>query len=285
MIISVASGKGGAGKTAVSTSLAAVFENSVYVDMDGEEPNGHIILKPDIEKTEDIMLTIPEIQPGVCDYCGKCADNCPSYAIAIIKRKKKHVFFRELCHSCGVCSYVCPKKGAIIERQVKKGEIRAGTAGRIKFMDAMLTVGDASAASILASINEKLRDRYRGHNVIIDSAPGTACTAVEGLKEADAVVLVAEPTLFSLNDMKLVVELVRGLKKHLAGIVVNKYEEGNRIIHDYAAKEKIKVLGEIPFSMKAARGYSKGVPLVESGFEKEIRDIAENIKNNTAGVK
>ena len=277
MVITVASGKGGAGKTAVATSLAYVMENSVYVDMDAEEPNGHIILNPVIEKEEDFCLPVPSIDAAKCTLCGKCSESCRYGAIAVMARTKKTLFFRELCHSCGVCSRVCPEK-AITEENAVKGKVRFGkTAAGHGFIDGILNVSEPSPTRMLSFINERIKKDYAGKNVVIDAPPGAACMAVEAVKGADFVIVVAEPTLFSLNDAKILIELIREMGKDFS-IVINKSGESDHIITDYASGSGIGISGKIPFSMKTGEGYSEGRPLIELGLEKEIEGIYCSIK-------
>ena len=277
MIITVASGKGGTGKTSIATSLPFVIENSVYVDMDAEEPDGHIILKPDIEKEEDFCLPLPHIDTGKCTFCGICSENCKYGALAVIAKNKKALFFRGLCHSCGVCSYVCPEK-AIVEKKEVKGKIRYGRAAQgFSFIDTELNITDSSPVRMLSYINKNLVKNRANRNFVIDAAPGAACSVVEAVKHSDIVLLVAEPTLFSLYDLQLVIELVKKLNKPFA-ITVNKHEKGNSIIHDFAGNENIVIAGEIPFTKELARHCSEGKPVIKYGYTEEFVKIYKNLK-------
>ena len=285
MWITVASGKGGTGKTTVSVSLALALENGVYVDADVEEPNGALFLKPEIEKVVPYTEPIPQINTDVCTFCGKCADACVYKAIVILKPLKKAMFFPELCHSCGLCAYVCPVEGALTEVPKKKGEIRFGKSNGVEFIEGTLGLGEASATPLIRGM-KKLIPR-EGKNVVIDAPPGTSCPVVEAMEDSDFVLLVTEPTMFGLNDLKLTVSLVRELKLPF-GIVINKAEEGNDLIDRYAEEEKIPVLGRIPFERSIAEYYSKGIPVIyalENGktifadMYKQIKEIAQNGQN------
>ncbi len=290
MIITVASGKGGTGKTSISTALALVMEKSLYVDMDAEEPNGHIVLKPEIKKSEDFKVPVPYIDPSRCTFCGMCSNACRYGALAIVKKTKKIIFFKELCHNCGVCSFVCPVEGAITEKEEKKGIIRYGrTVEGVDFIDSTLEIGEGSSTQLLEKLNKIIERDYKDFNVIIDSAPGTNCPVVEAIKNSNFVVLVTEPTIFGLNDLKLIIEFVKSIDKPF-GIVINKQIEKNRIIHDYAEKEGVEILGEIPFSRENAFLCSQGKTLIDCGFEEKIREISIKIinmvkksKNNFSG--
>ncbi len=282
MWITVASGKGGTGKTTVSVSLALALENGVYVDADVEEPNGALFLKPEIEKVVPYTEPIPQINTDVCTFCGKCADACVYKAIVILKPLKKAMFFPELCHSCGLCAYVCPVKGALTEIPKKKGEIKFGNSNGIQFIEGTLELGESSATPLIRGMKKFIP---RGDkNVVIDAPPGTSCPVVEAMEDSDFVLLVTEPTLFGLNDLKLTVSLVRELKLPF-GIVINKAEEDNDLIDRYAEEEKIPILGRIPFERSIAEDYSKGIPAIyalENGkaifsdIYKQIKEIVQN---------
>ncbi len=275
MIISVASGKGGTGKTTFSVLLARAVAPALYLDADVEEPNGGIFLKPEIEKEEDFTEPVPKIIPEKCTYCGDCARACPYKALVIIPPPaKKDLFFPELCHSCGVCAYVCPEKGALIEVPRKKGVIRRGRAGQLDFMEGILNIGEPTAVPLIKSLMRKARE-YSG-DVIVDAPPGTSCPVVEAVEDADFVILVAEPTPFGVHDLSLVVEMVRELGKKFA-IVVNKAQEGNTLVEDYARQQGIPVLFKIPFSERIAKMYSKGeLPFGE--FEPQLKELFAKIK-------
>ena len=258
MWITVASGKGGTGKTTVAVSLALSVKNAMYVDADVEEPDGALFIKPVIKETFPYTEPIPEIHTDKCIFCGKCADACVYKAIAILKPIRKAMFFPELCHSCGLCAYVCPVKGAIEEVPKEKGKIRKGEKDSHKFMEGILNIGEASATPLIRGMKKYIP---KDMDVIIDAPPGTSCPVVESVEDSDFVLLVTEPTPFGLNDLELAVQIVRKMKLPF-GIVVNKHEKNNNLVRTYANKEGIDILAEIPFSKEIAEAYSRGIPVV-----------------------
>jgi MinD superfamily P-loop ATPase len=259
MIISVASGKGGTGKTLVATSLALSLKNSHKVkllDCDVEEPNAHVFLKPAITSSEPVLIPVPKIDEEKCTRCGKCAEVCAYNAIAVLG---EHVLtFPQLCHGCGACSYLCPEK-AISEEPRETGVVERGQADGLEFIHGKLTVGEAMAPPIIRRV--KQQDDNEG-TVIIDVPPGTSCPVVEAVKGSDFCLLVTEPTPFGLNDLILAVETMRELDIP-CGVVLNRAGVGDTKVEEYCLKENIPVLLTIPLDTEIARLYAKGIPLVE----------------------
>ena len=259
MIVSIASGKGGTGKTLVATSLALSLKDTERVqllDCDVEEPDVHIFLRPAITKSEAVYIQVPEVDEKKCTYCGKCAEVCAYHAIAVLG---KHVLvFPELCHGCGACSYLCPEK-AISEVGKEIGVVESGQSDGVDFVHGKLAVGEAMAPPIIRKVKAQANS---DGTVIIDVPPGTSCPVVEAVKDSDFCLLVTEPTPFGLNDLVLAVELVKELKIP-CGVVINRAGVGDRKVEEYCAKENIPVLLTIPMDTDIARIYSRGITLVE----------------------
>jgi len=276
MQIAVASGKGGTGKTTISTNLATVAADQgrsvVYVDCDVEEPNGHIFLKPDITTETSVGNLIPTIDGEKCTACGQCGEICQFSAIVCIGEKV--LTYPELCHSCGGCSRVCPT-GAITETSRETGHLDIGRSGSIRFGQGLLNVGETMSPPVIRA----LRDAVPSLDVVIvDAPPGTSCPVIESIRGCDQVLLVTEPTPFGLHDLKLAVEMVRALKIPF-GVVINRADAGDDGVRTYCDKEGIAVLAEIPDDRKIAEAYSKGEMLCErlpeyvSVFEGLLKDI------------
>ncbi|MFC1914233.1 ATP-binding protein [Chloroflexota bacterium] len=259
MIISVASGKGGTGKTLVATSLARSLKDRYKVqllDCDVEEPNDHIFMKPNITRSEAVSIPVPKVNEEKCTHCGKCAEVCAYHAIAVLGEYV--LTFPELCHGCGACSYLCLEK-AISEVPHEIGVIETGHADGVAFGHGKLAIGQAMAPPIIRKV-KGLVDK--DSVVIIDASPGTSCPVVEAIKGSDFCLLVTEPTPFGLNDLVLAVETVRQLGIP-CGILLNRAGVGDGKTEEYCQKEGIPILMTIPLDTNIASLYSQGVPLVE----------------------
>ncbi|MFA9463135.1 MAG: P-loop NTPase [Velocimicrobium sp.] len=270
MNIAILSGKGGTGKTTVSTNLAMTFGIS-YVDSDVEEPNGFIFLNPSIQKREDVLVEYPVIDQNKCILCGACAKICQFNALA--KAGNDIVVFEKLCHDCGACKLVC-KTGALSYAKRSIGKLESGTAKKITCSRGILNVGEPMAVPVIRNLLGGLSRQDH----LIDCPPGTSCNVVTALKYADAAILVTEPSEFGLHDLKMAVELVK-IYKIPYGIIINKDNEIENMVKKYCAKNEISLLGTVPYSMEAAALYSNGKMLCEDEFYKKIFiQIADTIK-------
>ncbi len=284
MIISIASGKGGTGKTTVATNLSKTIGKNVKIlDCDVEEPNSHLFLNPVINGRENVIAPIPEIDDEKCTYCKKCMDICRFGAIAVVG--KKVITFPELCHSCGGCKAVCPED-AVTEIDRTLGIIETGTIKpdknevEIQFVHGLLDIGQVMSPPIIKQVITHARQEDIN---IIDAPPGTSCPVIAAMKGADFVLLVTEPTPFGLHDLTLAVEAVKILGiPH--GLVINRAGLGNDDVKTYAQKENIPILMEIPFDKRIAQAYSKGELIISclpeykvkfSKLYKQIKELAE----------
>ncbi len=282
MIISIASGKGGTGKTLVATSLALALKDDYKVkllDGDVEEPNDHVFLKPDISGSEPVFIPAPKIDEAKCTRCGKCAEVCAYNAIAVLG---EHVLtFPELCHGCGACSYLCPEK-AITEENRRTGVVEWGDADGLDFVQGKLTVGEAMPSPVTRQV--KKHTDSDGIN-IIDSPPGTSCPVVEAIEGSDFCLLVTEPTPFGLNDLVLAVETVRQLSID-CGVILNRAGVGDNKVEDYCRSQNIPILLTIPLDTEIARLYSRGITLVEGRpeWKEKFVGLFESLKE-TIGAR
>ncbi|HIH97307.1 MAG TPA: P-loop NTPase [Thermoplasmata archaeon] len=284
MIISIASGKGGTGKTTVAVNLALTLSESEDIqllDCDVEEPNAHLFLRPEIKESYPVTIPVPVIDEEKCDHCGKCSQFCEFNALAVLESGV--MVFEELCHGCGGCGIVCPKN-AITERNREIGQIEKGFAKNyadknLAFALGRLNIGEAMASPLIRKVKEEID---RGKTAILDVPPGTSCPVIESIYGSDCCLLVTEPTPFGLYDLKLAVGLLKKLGIPF-GIVINRStgeKDGDRDVEEYCRKEKAPVLMKIPYDRQIAELYSKGVPFIEEmlGWKKEFLNLLARVR-------
>jgi len=277
MIIAVASGKGGTGKTTVATGLVLALRDSghkvAYLDCDVEEPNGHIFLAPRYNQSEDVFIEVPEIEQDKCNLCGKCAELCVFNALLVTSDEV--ITFPELCHGCGGCLYFCPTR-AVRPGRKKIGSVEQGTAGRAVFVRGKLQVGTALSPPLVNAV--KKNRLSRGVNVM-DAPPGTSCPAVATVRGADFCILVTEPTPFGLHDLALAAQMVRSIGVP-CGVVVNRAGDGRGLIDNFCQQEGLPLLMKIPLSRTIAEAGSRGVPLnrAEAGWDRMLLLLYSDIK-------
>ncbi len=276
MIITVASGKGGTGKTTVSTSLTYAISGRyevAHVDLDVEEPDSNIFLKVPIEREEMIWLPLPDINYDKCTFCGVCQRVCEYNAIFVFKNTGEVKVFDQLCRGCGACTAMCPFD-AISEVQRFIGVLSSGRRGNVNFYEGRLNVGEYVTTDAIRWVKRRLKKINKAPVTVIDAPPGTSCPVIHSMKDADFIILVTEDTPFGLFDMKLAYGVGKKMNKKM-GIVINKSLPGYKDTREFAEKEGVPILLEVPFDRKFAKAYSEGITLSE--FSDEYREKFEEM--------
>jgi MinD superfamily P-loop ATPase len=277
MIIAVASGKGGTGKTTVSVNLARVLGSEVrLLDCDVEEPNAHLFLKGSMISEKVVTIPIPQVDESLCDGCAECGKFCEYHAIVTFGTKP--LVFPEMCHGCGGCTMVCPQK-AIREIDKRIGVVETLQAENITLIQGRLDVGSAMAPPLIRAVKACLKN---GRPTILDAPPGTSCPVIATIRETDFVLLVTEPTPFGLHDLKIAADMVRELGIPF-GVVVNRVGIGDERVHVYCNKQNIPIILEIPDDRRIAEAYSRGELIVES--LPEYRGLFLNLIEKTVNSK
>ncbi len=297
MRIAVVSGKGGAGKTTITASLAAVWNAPcVVADADVEAPNAHLFLAPTIQSTEPIYLDVPVLHAEHCTVCGACASLCRFKAIT--KLGKKIMVFPDMCHGCGGCFAVCPEDGALSHGQRQLGVLERGTVQSHSletpqaFIMGKARIGEAMTPpqlrALQGAINTMARPQERELDVIMDAPPGVSCPAMTTVRDVDLIILAAEPTPFGFHDFMLAHKAFIPLKKKMA-VVTNRAgidgnEAGDQALRDYCAEHGLPLLAELPFDRLAAEHYAKGELLVTlsdtwRGRFEALRDAVQGLKS------
>ena len=280
MKIAIASGKGGTGKTTLSTNLSAYIAEKrkvVLTDLDVEEPNSGLFLKGEEKGSEDCYRMVPSWDRDRCTLCGKCQKVCSFNSI--IKIKDSVMIFPEMCHGCYACSELCPENALPMVKE-KMGECRQIKTASFDFIESRLDIGQEQAVPLITQTISLVDERYDEDILkLYDCPPGTSCPVIEAVKDADFIILVTEPTPFGLHDLTLAVDAVRFLDKKF-GVVLNRHGIGNNDVLDYCEKENIPVLAKLPNDRKIAELYSKGKLVyseVES-FREQLEQLSEYLE-------
>ena len=279
MKITFASGKGGTGKTTISTNLtsylASMGKSVVLADLDVEEPNSALFIKSTLKKIEISNKMIPKWEEVDCTLCGKCAEVCNFNAI--VAMPEEILVFPELCHSCYACSELCPTDSLPMTPS-RIGEIKEFKADGFSLIEGRLDLGQEMAVPLIAQTIEYADKNFRESIKILDAPPGTSCPVIEASRGSDFVILITESTPFGLNDLTLAVETMRVLKQKF-GVIINRYGIGNNGVEEYCKDENIPIITRVQNDKELAKLYSKGeliYPHIEH-FKNSLDDIVKFI--------
>ena len=269
MKIAIASGKGGTGKTTLSTNLASYLSQKMEVvltDLDVEEPNSGLFLSGEIVNKEDKFKMIPEWIEDKCDSCGICQNACKFNAVL------------QFGDFISVLPELCPTD-ALPMIPKKMGELTHQKLGNLSLIESRLTIGEEQAVPLIKQTNIYVDKKLSSAKIhIYDSPPGTSCPVIEATKHVDFVFLITEPTPFGLHDLKLAVDTMRQLKKDF-GVVINRYGIGNDDVINYCINNGIEIIAKFPNDRRVAELYSKGelLYLKIPEFARELEKVSNYI--------
>jgi len=258
MKIAIASGKGGTGKTTISTNLASFLsetEKVVLSDLDVEEPNSGLFLDGKLIIKEDKFKETPQWRKDDCILCGSCQEVCNFHAI--IQLADQVLVFPELCHSCYACSDLCTTSSLPMVPS-KMGELKHFQIDNLDFIESRLDIGQEQAVPLIKQANNFIDDKFKNGTLkLYDCPPGTSCPVIEATKDVDFVILVTEPTPFGLHDLKLAVDTMQELNKDF-GVIINRFGVGNNDVFEYCESKNIPIIAKFPNDRRIAELYSQG---------------------------
>jgi MinD superfamily P-loop ATPase len=285
--IVVISGKGGTGKTVLTSSLAFLAENKITADCDVDAPDMHLLLQPEILREEDFSgMKTARIDAGTCSGCGKCAEVCRFRAVKMEASEGVTEYSIDPlgCEGCGVCVWMCPV-GAISLEASLGGKLYISDTRFGKFVHAQLEPAQENSGKLVSLVRSearKLAVKEGADTVIIDGPPGIGCPVIASIAGVDLAVVVTEPTLSGIHDL----DRVLGLADHFdlrAGVVINKYdlnEDKAAEIEEHLPGRGVEFLGKIPFGEEVKEAITAGKAVIEhtdGPVAEAVRMIAEGI--------
>jgi len=264
--ITIISGKGGTGKTTIVASLATLVKKAVLVDADVDAADLHLLLKPQVQRREPFFASkVARIDRGQCDGCQKCRDACRFEAIRDLKVDPI------ACEGCGVCFYICPRQ-AISLKEVQSGEWFISQTRYGPMVHARLGVAQENSGKLVTLVRkeaQRIAQEGKYPLILIDGPPGIGCPVISSVGGVDAALVVTEPSLSGIHDLKRVLGVCRHFQVP-ARVCVNKADinpENTGRIKEYCQEEGAPVIGEIPFDpiVTKAMVYESSVVEYSSG--------------------
>lgn len=278
MKITVASGKGGTGKTTVSLAIARLLSKryaTTLIDCDVEEPNVGNFVNGSMDEIEIVTIDQPVIDRQKCTLCGTCSSTCRYNALACLKDSV--MTFPELCNGCGACGIVC-KHDAISFNANRIGKISRIREEELEILEGRLDTGQAKAVPVISAA----KDHIEREITVLDSPPGSSCPVIETARGSDIIILVSEPTRFGIHDLNSVYKSLKDLDIPML-VIENKAGSGSEDIGAFCEKNGVELVGSIPMDRGIAEVYARGGDPAEEVVI--FRDIITSIGNRLITIK
>lgn len=279
--MTVLSGKGGTGKTTITASFSVLAKNVVMADCDVDAPDLHMLLHPQIIETNEFKCSKSAvIDEAACTKCGLCRENCRFDAVT-----KDFEVDPFACEGCGVCTVVCPANAITLTERISGHAYISKT--KYGFMShAMLTPGESNSGKLVTLVRQNAKiiaEKEKCDFIIIDGSPGIGCPVIASVTGVDTGLIVAEPTMSGIHDLKRALQLLEHFR--VTPIVcINMYdinEENTERIVQFCKENRIDVVGRIPFNQVVTEAMVNGQPIVvyspKSDVAKEIKQMWERV--------
>ncbi len=263
--ILILSGKGGTGKTTVASSFIKLSQAKAYADCDVDAPNLHLVSGQFSEKQDRDYFGLPKavIDQDLCIGCNRCYEVC--HFDAIVVTDGQYSVNPIACEGCSYCAHVC-KANAITMHDEPAGLLHLYTREDEHFSTATLLMGSGTTGKLVTEVKKQLDGAKTTADVaILDGSPGIGCPVIASLSGVDLALMVAEPSLSGISDLKRVVQSAKQLKVPVA-VMVNKYDTNEAICSDietYCQKEGLPFVGKVPYDTEAVRAINEGKTLIE----------------------
>lgn len=268
--LTVISGKGGTGKTTISAAFASLAKNALMADCDCDAPDLQLILRPEIEEEKDYYGSATAVREVDCSKCGECKEVCRFGAI-----DDEMNIIEARCEGCGTCAFVCPEDAIEIVTE-RTGTIYTSKTRFGEMIHAELGIGEEASGKMVNEVRAKAQEVANGKDmVIIDGSPGIGCPVIASIKGVDAVLIVVEPSVTGVYDMKRVVEVAKHFDIPTA-VCINKYdvnEDKAGEIEAYCEEQGVPVLGKLPYDDVATKAMIKEETVVEYSDSELSRKI------------
>jgi MinD superfamily P-loop ATPase len=274
MNISVLSGKGGTGKTTIAVGIADIIKNSIKIDCDVDAANMYLFYKGEQINFEEFFSGEKAyIDLNKCIKCGKCEENCKFDAI-----KENKINFLK-CEGCGVCNLVCPSE-AITLSENKVADIVEYKLEDGYLIKSDMEIGADGSGRLITKLRENAK-KYGDIN-IIDGSPGIGCSVIASITGVDIALIVTEPTLSGIDDLKRILELAKTFNV-LPLVCINKYDINLNIskkIEQYCNDNKVEIISKIPYDDFVLKSINELKPITlykDSKAGKEIKEMVKKI--------